>query len=878
MLYPVQQMLERANDEMQESDSAYFDALMYSGELVLKLVVAGMVAAVRNDKGRHRYRVEHGLVRADGLGDWEKALREVLTGPSAQFLDPDAYPTQNQLIQWEPESSWQAVAVGELSESLRSVGLEDQRTNNKGVQGLQWFRDFVHLRNGTRGHGAPSATAKGTACPSLERSISVIASNLQIFAAPWAYLRQNQSNKYRVSTWGNTNENFETLRRDSDHSYPDGVYIGLSDLRRVELVDSNPEKTDCWVANGRFKNNQYQMLSYLTNRRHYVSSTPYLSPAEKLPPSATQGLGRFEVMGQSHTNLPQLSSQYVRRKKLENELEQQLIATDHRFVVTLTGRGGIGKTSTALHVITKLMESSDCPYEVVVWFSSRDVDLLSDGPKDVEPHGVSIDDFASEYAKLMNPGEKTHKRFKPEEYLARHLTNSDFKTLFVFDNFETTASPIEVFHWLETYIRGPNKVLITSRDGSFTGDYVVRVPGMTDAEAEELIDQTARSLGLVSRIDSAYIDTLIEESDGHPYFIKLLLGEFARDPNVRKPERIMAGQEEALRALFERSFNKLSSAAQRVFLTLCRWRSSVPSLGLEAVLMRPDNERIDVQKAITELLQTSFVERSEAGKDRQPELNVPLAARIFGSRKLSVSVWRGAIEEDVKMLQLLGPANRRGLTPDFGDRVRRLFENVADELSTGKREIAKVLPVLQFITTRYSPASILLADLVSKLGLGRAEEERYLVNYVEGPESPSAPAWEIWRRIADIRRERDEMNGELDALAHACSRGGAPEYALSELANRINGILRGMGSNPVSENQMTREEKQFIIRDVVRVLDVNFKKLNPDELSSATDLSRLAWLQLHLDESDAARETVSRGLTIDPNNSYCKNLAERLEA
>ena len=182
--------------------------------------------------------------------------------------------------------------------------------------------------------------------------------------------------------------------------------------------------------------------------------------------------------------------------QLESELEEQLRAIDHRFVVTLTGRGGIGKTSIALQVITKLLESDDCPYDVVVWFSARDVDLLMHGPREVEPHGVSIADFADEYVKLMNPGEKSIKGFRSSDYLANNLTKSDFTTLYVFDNFETTTSPIEVFRWLETYVRGPNKVLITSRDGSFTGDYVVRVTGMTGCEAKELIRKTVAILGM----------------------------------------------------------------------------------------------------------------------------------------------------------------------------------------------------------------------------------------------------------------------------------------------------------------------------------------------------------------------------------------------
>ncbi len=877
MLDPIQQILNRAENEKEESDSAYFDALMYAGEMIFKFSIAGLVAAVRNDKGRHRYRQEYRLVRADGLGDWERTLNEVLTGPSAQFLDPEVYLTQNQLIEWLPATSWQARAVEDISEALKAVSLEPIQTNRRGVQGLHWFKAFVRLRNGARAHGAPLATVKADACMPLRRSIATIASNLHVFEVPWAYIRQNQSNKYRVSGWGATNAKLEALGRETSYTYPNGVYVGLTDLRKTELIDSKPEKTNFWIANGRFDEKKYEMLCYLTNERQDAPSEKYLVPADQLPPSETQGLGQLDVRENTFHNLPRLQGDYVQRPELEKELEELLRATDHHFTVTLTGRGGIGKTSTALRVLDTMMMSDSCPYNVIVWFSARDVDLLPDGPKEVQPHGVSVEDFADEYVQLLMPGERNSEGFKAKDYLAQQLCDSDFKKLFVFDNFETTTSPLEVFRWLDLYVRGPNKVLITSRDGRFTGDYVVRVPGMLQREAEELIHQRASYLGIFEKIDKTYTEKLIDVSDGHPYIIKLMLGEIARnDSQIGKPERIMAGQEEALRTLFQRSYDRLSTAAQRVFLTLCRWRSSVPSLALEAILMRPANERIDVRSAITELVQTSFIDQVTDPQSGEPELSVPLAARLFGARKLQVSVWRASIEEDSKLLQLLGPSRRR-TAPEFGRRMKQLFDNVADEISVGEKPVKEYLPVLQFITTSYSPGSVLLSYRAAKLGLGDDEQERYLENYLEGPEDAEFPAWEVWRKVADLRRRCDDMNGELDALAHACSSNRTPTQVMSDSANRINGILRDMNENPLDHNQVTRDEKQFIIKDVVTALERIFGDLDAADHSSATDLSRLAWLQLHVGDLASALATAKRGLAIDPNNTHCKNLVDRLE-
>jgi hypothetical protein len=42
--------------------------------------------------------------------------------------------------------------------------------------------------------------------------------------------------------------------------------------------------------------------------------------------------------------------------------------------------------------------------------------------------------------------------------------------LFVFDNFETVRSPAELYIWIDTYVRPPDKVLITTRFRDFKGD------------------------------------------------------------------------------------------------------------------------------------------------------------------------------------------------------------------------------------------------------------------------------------------------------------------------------------------------------------------------------------------------------------------------
>ena len=159
---------------------------------------------------------------------------------------------------------------------------------------------------------------------------------------------------------------------------------------------------------------------------------------------------------------------------------------------------------------------------------------------------------------MLKPTEATNKAFDPVAYFSEALTRCSVgPTLFVLDNFETVASPLELYKWLDTYIRPPNKILITTRFRDFKGDYPVEVYGMTDAECLQLIDATSRQLGIGELVTPDYAQKLVAESGGHPYVLKILLGEVAKDGSLVQIQRIMAGQEELFTALFERTYSHL---------------------------------------------------------------------------------------------------------------------------------------------------------------------------------------------------------------------------------------------------------------------------------------------------------------------------------
>lgn len=71
----IDQVMQRTDYAKEDSDFTYFFSLLLAAEAISKIAVVGIVASIGDDKSRNRYRLEHQLVRSDGLGDWGASFR-----------------------------------------------------------------------------------------------------------------------------------------------------------------------------------------------------------------------------------------------------------------------------------------------------------------------------------------------------------------------------------------------------------------------------------------------------------------------------------------------------------------------------------------------------------------------------------------------------------------------------------------------------------------------------------------------------------------------------------------------------------------------------------------------------------------------------------
>ena len=670
---------------------------------------------------------------------------------------------------------------------------------------------------------------------------------------------------------------FDYLKTTTTVHLPNGVYIFVYGPVHIPLIYSDPSISDIFVPNGAHRHATFETLSYITNETIRQKASTWRHPPGRLPASETEGRQSLDVVGNTFSNVPHMPPGYIPRPGLQSQVTNELQTRDRHRIVSLTGPGGIGKTTISIASTTELATQNEPPYGAILWISARDVDLLDSGPKRVSARAVTQRDIARAAVNLLEPSEAKQRGFDPIAYFQTCLGDAtdDDPTLFVFDNFETVENPSDVYNWLETHIRLPNKILITTRVRSFRGDYHINIGGMTDDEANELIERHAARLGVGSLVTRKYRRDLIEESGGHPYVIKILLGDVAREGKRVKPKRVMASSGELLRALFERTYIALSPGAQRVFLLLCSWRVSVPEIGVEAVVLRPDSERFEVAGAFEELRRYSLIERV-SGDDEEAFVTVSLSAGEFGKRKLGVSPWRRAVEKDLQLLREFGVGRKRG-----GDdaaygvypRIDNLVKSVAREASEDVDALEKTMPILEYLAARVPRAYTRLAELVMEVdgSVGAAKQAKgYLERFVEycgGEERYGG-----WLRLGRLCEDTGDVHGEIRALCEAGIAIGHDQKELKYVVGRVNRRLWEMKRSGVEEVRSLR------VTEVVEMLAEDMERRR-NGLTSV-NCSGLAWLHLNIGGQQSirmARSIANLGLLKEPGNEHCLRILDRLQ-
>lgn len=241
------------------------------------------------------------------------------------------------------------------------------------------------------------------------------------------------------------------------------------------------------------------------------------------------------------------------------------LAPNKNQLITLSGPGGVGKTTLAAEVARTLKEVYRGR---VVWSSA-------DGRTDVTLSTL-LDEIATQL------GQTNLRPLAPEEKAARvHTVVAELPTLIVLDNYETIAdeSKSSIEQWLTA---AQCSALFTSRH-RINPTLHVPIMSMSRTEAEEYLER------LIAETQDAQIFTdvvrrrIYEAAEANPFVMQWVVAQIdvAQEPDTVL-EELAHGEGDAAMVIFDRSFNlpQLGETGRAALLALSLF---VPSASREAL-------------------------------------------------------------------------------------------------------------------------------------------------------------------------------------------------------------------------------------------------------------------------------------------------------
>ncbi|RZK40884.1 MAG: ATP-binding protein [Hymenobacter sp.] len=285
----------------------------------------------------------------------------------------------------------------------------------------------------------------------------------------------------------------------------------------------------------------------------------------------------------------------------------KLLSTPKFPIITITGAGGVGKTSLALNLVKGLLNDERIDFDAIVWLSAKENMLSTIGIEEIEPSLKSYDDMLDTIIDVLGFEDETAHLSSTDEKVkvAELLFELSKNILVVVDNLETISDERIRDFLIDAPINV--KFLITSRRGIGQVERRHNLLQMKEVEAIRLFRQIARDKKLqsLSQLNDEIIKAYVNKISCYPLAIKWVIGQVARGKDISVVvDSIQESTSDIAKFCFDQIFSDLPKNCRLILFALTSL-DTAPSTGLLKYIVDLDNNQLE--EAIEELIIVSLI-------------------------------------------------------------------------------------------------------------------------------------------------------------------------------------------------------------------------------------------------------------------------------
>jgi LuxR family glucitol operon transcriptional activator len=296
---------------------------------------------------------------------------------------------------------------------------------------------------------------------------------------------------------------------------------------------------------------------------------------------------------------------FVGREEDKKKIKQYL--KSEKFpVITITGAGGVGKTSLALKIIEELTLSKINLFDSILWLSAKENKLSPLGIEDIEPTLKSYEELLDTFISLFGfTDQLANDTIQEKEELTNSIIDISDNILVVIDNLETITDERIINFILDAPLKV--KFLITSRKGIGQVERRYQLKELKAKEAIYLFRQVAKDkqMPLLAKLNDEIIKQYVQKVSFYPLAIKWILGQVARGKDINKViDAIHSDESNVSKFCFEQIFNTLSDNCNKILFTITSMEAPPTRSILQHITELDDNTFEDT---IEELILVSLI-------------------------------------------------------------------------------------------------------------------------------------------------------------------------------------------------------------------------------------------------------------------------------